>query len=1393
VIKMTLALREGLLPRTLHVDEPTPHVDWEAGAVELLTEPRPWERGDRPRRAGVSSFGISGTNAHLIVEEAPPRRPVSPAGEPAIESPLVALPIAAKSAEALPAQAAGLRAHLERNPELDPRDVGLSLAAGRAALEHRAVAVGADREELIEALAALAAGQPHPSLTQGRASAGKLAFLFSGQGAQRAGMGRELYASFPAFARALDEVCAELDPQLERPLRDLLFAPEGSEEAALLDRTEYTQPALFALEVALFRGLRSLGFAPDYLLGHSIGELAAAHVAGVFDLADACRLIAARGALMGALPEGGGMVAIEAGEDEVAAELPAGLAIAAINGPSSVVVSGEREAALAFAEPWKQRGRKTTGLRVSHAFHSALVEPMLDEFEAVARTVSYAPPGLTVLSNLTGEPLTAEQATDPAYWVAQVRSTVRFADGVGYLAEQGTTTCLELGPGTNLCAAAGTAFDDKGSAAVAIPTLRKGSEEPRSLLTAIAAAHAHGASPDWGALFAGASRVALPTYAFQRQRFWLEPGAASADAAANGQLASEHPLLPAAISLPDGGQLLTGRLSLKSHPWLADHAVHGAAVLPGAAFAEMALKAAEVAGAEGIEELTIEAPLALPEDGAVQVQVSVGAERDGSRPLSIHARPEDPEHPDGEWVAHARGSLGAVAVPLAEGSAQWPPPGAEEVSPGSFHQQLAELGADYGPSFQGLRSAWRRGEELHAEVELGPERAAEAGHYGLHPALLEAALAPALASADGGELRQALAWTGMALRAPGASQLRVTLAAPDGEGARALLLASAAGEPLASATVAPRPLAAAEVAAASDSGAEALFELAWVERELPVGEGPTGRPLTLAPDPALDPAAAAIALCEQALTALREATAAGERLALVTAGAVATAADPPPDPAAAAVWGLLRSVQAEQPGRFLAIDSDGSEPSRAALEAALAQDAEPQLALRAGRALVPRLARAATAAAEPVALDPERTVLLTGAGGSLAAPLARHLVGAGARHLLLVGRRGAEAPAAAALATELEGLGATVTLAACDVGDREALAALLAAIPAERPLGAAFHLADDGEDGLLEALDAERLDAALRAKAAGAWNLHELTREAGLSELVLYSSLAGTLGVPGQGGHGAADAFLDALARDRAAAGLAARAVAWGPWEGAELDEATRSRLARAGLRPLAAESGLALLDRLRAQAPGAAVAVDLDRAALREQARAGVLPPLLAGLVRVPAGRAAGGGAFLRRLAATPEDERQALALELVAAQVAALLGHAAATAIDSELPFKDLGFDSLAAVELRNRLSVAVGAPLPATLVFDHPTTSAVAAFLCGLAAPETAAAIEVDAAIDALRELLDRVGEEQREQANARIRSLLHEGYAAGGDADAVDRIRGASAEEILAIVNDEIGAE
>ncbi|MCX4769690.1 type I polyketide synthase [Streptomyces sp. NBC_01285] len=1343
LIKMIMAMRHGVLPATLHVDAPSPNVDWSAGEVRLLTEPVPWAPGERPRRAAVSSFGVSGTNAHIVVEEPPGETARSAAAEgdgtAADDGRPLPATLSARTEAALRDQAGRLLTHIENTPDARPLDLAHSLATTRSALPHRAVVLAGDRAGLLDGLRAVAEGRDAPGVFTS-VTGGGTAFLFTGQGSQRLAMGRRLYEAHPAYAKALDNAIGYLDLQLDRSLWDVLFADEDTPEAALLDGTMYAQAALFAVEVALFRLLESWGVHPDYVAGHSIGELTAAHVAGVLSLDDAATLVAARGRLMQALPEGGVMIAVEAAEETVEpllAHCRDTVSIAAVNGPRSVVLSGDEETVTAVAARLEADGHRTKRLRVSHAFHSPLMAPMLDDFRQIARILSYTAPKLPVVSALTGRLATAGELTDPEYWVRHICAPVRFHDAVASLTDRGVATFLELGPDPVLCAMGRTGADP---AAVFTPLLRRGHDEPHQLLSALAVAHTRGTRVDWHAFFAGAGahRVELPTYAFQRERFWLSAPDAAQDATALGQVAAGHPLLGAVVGLADtGGAVLTGRVSLRSHPWLADHVIDGHVLLPGTAFVDLAVRAGEQTGCERLDELVMAAPLILPGTGGVALQIVVDApDATGRRPVAFYSRDEDAPA-DAPWTRHATGRLaprdpsGRQTADFASGT--WPPPGAEPLDITGLYADLATQGYGYGPAFHGLQAVWKAGEgEVFAEVRLPATTGDPASAYGLHPALLDAVLhatdfaaAPHADSQDG-RILLPFAWTGVTLHAAGATTLRVRVTAT-GTDEVALELADATGAPVASVdSFLVRPLTAGGLAATAHP--DALHHVRWTPLPAPATtpSNPDTDAVHTCPAPTgADIAADVRTVLGTTLTAVRDWLAdersATRRLTVLTRGAVAAAPGEQAVLAQAPVWGLVRSAQAEHPGRFLLLDTDGSLGTDELLRLTADSD-EPEIALRDGRLHAPRLTRT-TQAPNPDATPwrTDGTVLITGGTGGVGATLARHLVTAhGVRGLLLTGRRGADAPGAQELRSELTALGAEVTITACDAADRDALAEVLAAVPERLPLSAVVHAAGVLDDALVDSLDDTRLDTVLRPKADGAWNLHELTRDSDLSAFVLFSSTATLLDGAGQGNYAAANVFLDALATHRAALGLPATSLAWGLWTGTggmggALDEAALRRIERLGLQPLSVAENLALLDRaITTEAHPAVVPVRLNLRTLN--ARADEAPALLRALVRPPRRAVGGGGvsveqSLARSLGGLTRPERGEALLDLVRTQVAAVLGHDGPERVVTTRAFNEMGFDSLAAVELRNRLGSATGLPLTATLVFDYPSPAALA----------------------------------------------------------------------------------
>ncbi len=1704
LIKAVMALREGWLPRTLHVEEPTPHVDWTTGDIKLLTEPEPWPEREQPRRAGVSSFGISGTNAHAILEEVPPglAEEKQPAKENPEEPSLLPFLISAKSEEALKGQAQRLRGYLEENPQVSQLDLAFSLATRRAQMDRRAVVVGSSREDLLGALELLGAGAPAGSVIAGAPGAGKTAFQFTGQGAQRPGMGAELYRRFPVFASALDAVCAELDPQLGRSLKELMFAAGDAPEAALLDRTEFAQPALFALEVALFRLVESFGLVPDMLIGHSIGEVSAAHVAGVLSLADAATLVVARGRLMGALPPGGTMLAVEATEEEVSQVLADdgdGISIAGLNGPMATVVSGETGKVELFEEVWKTRGRKVARLRVSHAFHSHLMEPMLEEFEGIVQALDFRSPQIPVVSNLSGE-IAGEELAQPDYWVRHVRSPVRYADGVAALERAGVRRFVEIGPDAVLSALARFSLSPEVQGEVlAAPTMRARGAEEEEFTRFLGTLHANGLALHWPAFFegSGAQPVILPTYAFQRQRYWIEYREGIGDVNLLGQRPTEHRLISAAVrQADDRGWLFTGRLTMEEHPWLADHAVMGFVLLPGTAYIELALVAGRGVGAEVVEELNFETPLLVPEEGAVQLQVVVEEpDEEAKRRVAIYSRPESQgDAEEAPWTRHASGVLcpAARATERREGAGSQeavPPEGAESVETDHLYDRLAEAGYDYGPAFQGLHAAWVHNDALFGEVALDDQQAREAEGYLAHPALVDASLHVALQAAlaaEQGKLIVPFSVRGVRLHRAGAASLRIRLTQPEENTLALEARDHTDSEVLSIDGLVARPIDMTALQNARGVVHDSLYKVGWQRIALPqpkgeyrcvlLGDGSfpgveqsyadvealaaaieTGAP---APDCVLvdvEGMAGSQGLATSTHTKVRRALellkawlaeqrVAALRLVFVTRGAVQAKEGEVPEASSAAVLGLLRSAQSEQPGRLVMLDLEPGTESFEVDWQTLFASGEPQLAIREGVAYVPRLSSIESAellalpahpawqlssdgqgtlaglslvsnpqAAEPLQegqvriamratglnfrdvllalnsypgeapfgwegagivtevgpgvddfavgdrvlgavspafgsttiahhkvlvplpekwsfaegasipiafltafyalrdlaklksgervlihagaggvgmaavqiarhlgaevfataslgkwevlkqlglaedhlassrdlgfrekfltttegkgvdvvlnalagefldasldilpgggrfiemgkadirdaqaissshpgvqyrpfdiseagpdrlgellretvdliaaeklrlepittwdirraipafrflrdgrnvgkvvlripqpLDPKGTVLITGGTGSLGAVVARHLVEKKeVGHLLLVSRRGAEAEGVAELQAELTAAGCEVQVAACDVADRAQLKKVIASIPKDQPLTGVIHAAGVLADGTLETLGEEELERVLRPKVDAVVHLHELTEGLDLPLFSLFSSGAATIGNPGQANYAAANAFLDAFAQRRQAAGLSGQALGWGLWEqekgsgmGGELDEVALKRLRRVGIIPLSNEKGLELFDAARQIDEAAIVPVHLDLTALRRFAKAGVLPPLLRRLVRTSGvGGRSRERSLARRLAAIPKAEWGDIVLQTLRSEVATVLGYDSAEMIDPQVEFKDLGFDSLAAVELYNRLCQTTSLRLPTTMGFDYPTPEALAGFL-------------------------------------------------------------------------------
>ncbi|WP_438021146.1 SDR family NAD(P)-dependent oxidoreductase [Sorangium sp. So ce315] len=1397
VAKMVASLQRKALPATLHTHPRNPHIDWAALPVEVVDAPRPWpeREGGGPRRAGVSAFGLSGTNAHVILEEVPVPQE-APAEASAAPPTVLPLLVSGKTKPALRAQAERLRAHLLSRPDLAMADVARSLATTRTHFEQRAAVIAEERDAILEALDAIAHDRPRPGPRGEARGGGKLALLFTGQGSQRPGVGRALYERFAAFRDALDAACAHFDPALDRPLREVLFAPEGSPDAARLDQTAFTQPALFALEVALFRLFSAHGLMPDLLLGHSIGEIVAAHVAGVLSLEDACALVAARARLMQALPEGGAMVSLQAAEDEVrplVAGREAQVDIAAINGPASTVIAGDEGAVLEIEEHVRSLGRKTSRLAVSHAFHSPRMEAMLASFGRVADKLTFRPPTIPIVSNVTGRRASAEELASPAYWVRHARQAVRFLDGVRALEAEGASTFLELGPQGVLCALGRDCLsEDAAPRASFTPALRKDRPEIEAVTSALAALHVRGHALDWEAFFApiGTRRAPLPLYAFQGERHWLD--AAPPLSMAQRAPAGRYPLSGERLDLPDGSALHTVLIGPGVQGYLADHLVYGRIVVPGAFQLATLLAVADAHWPDrpvALSDVEFLQPLVFdrPSDRVLlHIQLSPADGVDAGFRATISTRRSD------AFTIHVRATLGPAAPLERSPRAPSPAPAADlGAAPlAALDAALRSLQVDWGPRWWWLREA----APLRPRAGFGRFKAPEGVPQGDAPipgGLIDNAFSLELwsgaAGSPGGAPRppnglsaprlpfsvERFVWNGRAA-APASAELvlrddqdpeadvRVAdvsfwdesglpVARIEGltnrrapkerllpEGARGGLYVVAWVDP-------PDPTSPPQAGAgvwavlgrdalglsAALAGAAATVEhhgdLAALRAAIDGGAPAPEVVVVSWTSGAEELAVAAHGAAHRALALLQQWLAderlASSRLVLVTRRAVAARPDEGVlDLAHAPLWGLARTAQSEAPDRAIVlVDLDEHAASRSALPSAVAAG-EGQVAVRGGALLVPRLVRASAAvAAETGPWDERGTFLVTGGTGGLGALIARHLVERhGVRSVVLASRKGRSAPGADALAAELSARGARVTVAACDVADRDAISRLLASIPTEHPLAGVIHAAGVLHDGVLHALDPERMDRVLSPKVDGALHLHELTRHLDLAVFALFSSLSGVLGAAGQGSYAAANAFLDALASHRCALGLPAVSLAYGPFAqvgmAARLSEQGHARARRGAMPPLSPEDGLALFDAALGHPSPCVAPTRIDTAAL--SAQAGPVPPLLQSLVRSAPRRAAAAsgrsaGAWKHRLALLPEAEREGTLLDLIRGEAAIVLGGTL-EAMDPDRPLQELGLDSLMAVELRGRLAAAAGLRLPATLLFNHPTPAALARLL-------------------------------------------------------------------------------
>ncbi|RYP65817.1 hypothetical protein DL771_008118 [Monosporascus sp. 5C6A] len=1410
IIKMVQAIHHGVAPASLHIREPSPQIDWEGSGVELLSKARQWPSVNRPRRAAVSSFGIGGTNSHIILEQPEPVE--LEVLKPKNASAAFPWLISGANEAALRAQAHSLLAAWRQADDKasssirnqDPADIAYSLATARSALKYRATvtyALGANLHNQIQTtLESLAQGEPHPDVVTAHTSTTgnkpRLACLFSGQGSRMPSIGilEELRAIFPVFSRAFQAACDEVDRHLECPLVHAMG------DSSLLDRTDFAQATLFVFEVAMFHLLESFNVRPDLVAGHSLGEIAAAHVAGALSLRDAATIVTARAKLMATLPPNGGMVSISATEEEVAEELPRSggtAAIAAVNSHNSVVVSGTQEAIKAVADKFASLGRRATVLRnVKHGFHSPMMDGILSDLEKalVSSMEGEKMTTIPLISTITGKRADAAQLSSSKHWIRHVSEPVRFADAVNELkSNEHVSIFVEIGPSAVLSPHVPGAVATHG-------TVDK-------LLNTLGQLWARGVPVDWQAVFegSGARLVDLPVYAFQRQRFWL-PYTPLLPAASMGAVTAQpqeqntgafgsglgHGMLFNATSIPGTSNIIcSGYLSTTRQPWLRDHVIGGQSLVPATAFAELAMRAAQECSEYSefelmiLNELIVVAPLALSvaedeeqgESEEFQIQVLIGElqledeDTETRRSVEVYSRPSGvaTQH---EWTHHATGTLKLTSLPnpgrdsFINGTD--PTKAESEVDVSKAYAVLDDAGIRYGPSFQGVRAIWRLYDnDLLVQIDP-PQNQGQKSAFVLHPAVLDAALhAPTLASPEkvaSGEIRLPFSLRGIQVfEAVGTSGPILARIRHIGEDRFSLSLTNKSTGVMV-AMVSEVQLRAWQPAVAGGD----LYRLEWTESGSKSAQtttpSTTDKIVWVQSSHNIDAAAVSKAVHEAVAEALRvvhewraeKAYAAdGVRLVFVTERATSTGNNSHIDVVAAAVWGFIRSAQAEFGGdRIVLVDLDGSTESEEVLSSALASREE-VVAVHGGKIMVPRLSRHApiTETPHPMTLDVSGTVLITGGTGGLGAILSRDIVHThGVKSLLLISRSGIEAPGARELYDELRSANAAVRVEACDVGDRAQLAALLESRHQYPPITAVIHCAGVVDDAVLGSQTTERVSRVLRPKVDAAWNLHELVPDT-VRSFVLFSSYVSVLGNEGQAAYSGGNAFLDALARFRVAQGLPALSLAWGPWAN-DAGMATERKLAAlppriANAQPLTDQQGLHLFYK-----------------ALQTQSKTPpepvLLPLLLCGsFPLVPStstasktkktsakGGSGSGAVWRRNIAAVSSEGRHDTLLGLVRDEIAAVLGYQGQDMLPDK-PLADLGFDSFTSVMLTNRLRVLTGfSYLPVTLALDYDTSQALVEYLLPRIEAEPQPEVDLDSDASTTAENTPAAGDSGKE---------------------------------------------
>jgi len=1477
LIKVILSLQHEEIPPHLHFSKPNPHIPWDRIAIKVPTERVPWLSGEKPRIAGISSFGFSGTNAHVLVEDFRLKNKELESQVAGHRSHLLCL--SAKTEKSLKNLAERYEHYLAENPKADMGDVCFSANTGRSHFNRRVCVIAENREQTKEKLSAFRTGQETSGVFKGQAAEPpRIAFLFTGQGSQYIGMGRELYDTQPVFRKALDRCDEILRAYLEKPLLEVIYPEANVYGDLLLNETAYTQPALFALEYSLAELWKSWGVKPHAVMGHSVGEYSAACVAGVFSLEDGLKLIAERGRMMQVMPRNGEMVSLQTSEERVISAIANDtddVSIAAINGPRSIVISGKSETIRRISDMLKNEGVKVKKLEVSHAFHSPLMEPMLADFEKTLNSVSFRAPRIALVSNLTGDFASSDIAS-PEYWLKHVRRPVRFSDSMESLYRKGYEVFAEIGPKPVLLGMGRLCLPK--DAGVWLPGLRQNRSDWQQLLESLAELYVRGVEVDWFGFDKDYSRrrVHLPTYPFQRQRYWIESafsGGKSQVASRKSQVKSAvHPFIGERLNLPFSQEIrFESRISCDSPPHLKDHKIFGTVVMPAASHISLVLSGVREAfhtDACVIEELLFSRAITLSEDETRTVQLiftpcdsntfsfQIVSIRDG----------EAQSHAD-SWSLHSSGKVRVLTsapnprsqAPAWEREEDVKARCAEVISGAQFYADIQASGYVWGPSFQWTEKVWRSEEEALCQIVQPLQLPDEIKDYQLYPGLLDAcfqllgsfgkAKAEELAEHDYSYMPFRIANFKFYRHPDPSERLWSHVRLEDKLSNPSLLIGNLsvfddAGQVIAEVTGFEfRKTNREYLLLAIQKDSDWFYEVVWKpkarishleprtpnpgtwiifadrkglgealkahlkaheERCVTVFQGQNYEifdkehyyinPVEpkdfqrLAQECggvfrgiihlwSLDETESSAVSLQSVIYMVQAGWAEIPRLWLVTRHAQPVGEKPVPlNVVQSPLWGLGQVIALEHPDfHCVRLDLDlsaNSDEVQALFEEIDAPDEEPQIAWREGIRYVARLVKGSILSVKSsVGFRTDGSYLITGGTGALGLKVALQLVKNGARHLILMSRRGASDKAREAIA-QMEQNGATVLVVKADVSNFKEVAGVFEKIKTSMPqLRGIVHAAGVLDDGVLIQQDWERFQKVMAPKADGAWHLHTLTLDMPLDFFVCFSSIASLLGSPAQANYAAANAFLDALAYHRRAMGMPGLSINWGPWEqsgmAAGVSRRDQSRWKDRGVDTLPPEKGLEILEQLIGHDIARIGVFRVNWSEFLKQFSHDRLPLFLEAFsksYKISDKQPEQQSEFLRQLESLPLKSRREFLEKHIRSRIAKVLGLTSSEDVEPRQSLFEIGMDSLMAVELKNALETELGRSLRSTLVFDYPTIESLSDYLTGsvLLADESATSVKEDTK-DIQSEILseiERLSEDKLEAAiDDELNALIH----------------------------------